>query len=115
MKIGCPQCHAAFSLDDKRVSATGLTVKCPKCAQPFSVHRPAPGDEDKLVVGRPASQPAAPKAPTAAQASATLVDTRPPTVAPEEGVDQHSATRQELPAFGSGDAMVSEEAAKESE
>ena len=31
MKISCPSCKAAFALDDKRVPAAGLTIKCPKC------------------------------------------------------------------------------------
>jgi predicted Zn finger-like uncharacterized protein len=52
MKISCPNCRAAFHLDDGRVPAAGLAIKCPKCKGPFTVQRPKPGEEDKLVEGK---------------------------------------------------------------
>ncbi|GAC1337639.1 MAG: hypothetical protein NVSMB23_04390 [Myxococcales bacterium] len=52
MKISCPNCRAAFHLDDGRVPAAGLAIKCPKCKGPFTVHKPKPGEEDKLVEGK---------------------------------------------------------------
>jgi cellulose synthase operon protein C len=52
MKISCPSCRAAFHLDDGRVPAAGLAIKCPKCKGPFTVQRPKPGEEDKLIEGK---------------------------------------------------------------
>jgi predicted Zn finger-like uncharacterized protein len=43
MRVGCPHCHAAYNLDDRRVPATGLNVRCPKCRETFPV-RPAAAD-----------------------------------------------------------------------
>ena len=57
MKISCPSCRAAFQLDDGRVPAAGLSIKCPKCKSPFSVRRPRPGEEGKIVEGRPTAVP----------------------------------------------------------
>ena len=54
MKISCPSCRAAFQLDDARVPTAGLSIKCPKCKSPFTVHRPKPGEEGKIVEGKPA-------------------------------------------------------------
>ena len=44
MRIQCPNCPAAYELDDGRVPPAGLSIKCPKCKTPFTVHRPKPGD-----------------------------------------------------------------------
>jgi len=40
VKISCPNCSAAYELDDARVPPSGLNIKCPKCKNPFTVHRP---------------------------------------------------------------------------
>ncbi len=55
MKISCPGCQTMFALDDKRVPATGLSIKCPKCKAAFSVQHPPPGEEGKVVHGVPLS------------------------------------------------------------
>ena len=44
MKISCPNCSAAYELDDNRVPPAGLSIKCPKCKNPFTVHKPKPGE-----------------------------------------------------------------------
>ena len=44
MRIQCPNCPAAYELDDGRVPPAGLSIKCPKCKTPFTVHRPKPGE-----------------------------------------------------------------------
>src|SRR5436853_753620 len=46
VKISCPNCAAAYELDDSRVPPAGLSIKCPKCKNPFTVHR-AKGDAAK--------------------------------------------------------------------
>src|SRR5438067_6163331 len=65
VKISCPNCAAAYELDDSRVPSAGLSIKCPKCKNPFTVHRPK-GDAAKTpakpVAPQPAAKPAAPKA-----------------------------------------------------
>src|SRR5437879_13097751 len=50
MRIQCPNCPAAYELDDGRVPPAGLSIKCPKCKTPFTVHR------DKPVAGKGAGQ-----------------------------------------------------------
>jgi predicted Zn finger-like uncharacterized protein len=78
MKISCPNCRAAFALDDKRVPPAGLSIKCPKCKSPFTVHKPKPGEEGKTVEGRPAAVPLpAARKPASAEAGGTMVDARP--------------------------------------
>ncbi|HZX96749.1 MAG TPA: tetratricopeptide repeat protein [Myxococcales bacterium] len=67
MKISCPNCSAAYELDDSRVPPAGLSIKCPKCKNPFTVQRPRAGDASKQGVavplpglagsGAPAAQP----------------------------------------------------------
>ncbi|HSD19098.1 MAG TPA: zinc-ribbon domain-containing protein, partial [Anaeromyxobacter sp.] len=55
MRVGCPHCHAAYNLDDRRVPSTGLNVRCPKCRETFPV-RPAadaPGHADRERVRLP--------------------------------------------------------------
>ena len=44
MRIQCPNCPAAYELDDGRVPPAGLSIKCPKCKTPFTVHQPKPGE-----------------------------------------------------------------------
>ena len=72
MKISCPNCSAAYELDDARVPPAGLSIKCPKCKNPFTVHRPK-GDAAAKKPGAvplpgqaggpaPAAKPAAAKA-----------------------------------------------------
>ncbi|HEY5675617.1 MAG TPA: tetratricopeptide repeat protein, partial [Myxococcales bacterium] len=39
MKISCPNCSAAYELDDSRVPPAGLSIKCPRCKNPFTVQR----------------------------------------------------------------------------
>jgi predicted Zn finger-like uncharacterized protein len=39
VKISCPNCSAAYELDDSRVPPAGLSIKCPRCKNPFTVHR----------------------------------------------------------------------------
>ena len=53
MKISCPNCSAAYELDDSRVPPAGLSIKCPKCKNPFTVHRPKPGETQGRTVAKP--------------------------------------------------------------
>jgi predicted Zn finger-like uncharacterized protein len=40
MDVGCPKCHTEYELEDDRVSAEGVTVKCTTCGHVFRVKRP---------------------------------------------------------------------------
>jgi cellulose synthase operon protein C len=72
VKISCPNCAAAYELDDSRVPPAGLSIKCPKCKKPFTVHRPkADGAKD---AGKPAAPPG--------QAGAKPATSKPPTARP---------------------------------
>jgi predicted Zn finger-like uncharacterized protein len=51
VKISCPNCPAAYELDDSRIPPAGLSIKCPRCKTPFIVHKPKPGDTSKVVKG----------------------------------------------------------------
>ena len=65
VKISCPNCAAAYELDDSRVPPAGLSIKCPKCKNPFTVHRPkgdSPKSAAKPAAPQPGAKPAAPKA-----------------------------------------------------
>lgn len=92
MKISCPNCPAAYELDDSRIPPAGLSIKCPKCKAPFTVHKPKPGEEVKgAVKGVPVplpgqagpAKPAAPKtkAPSAAAGAKAPV--------PLPGLEEH--------------------------
>ncbi|HEX4386583.1 MAG TPA: zinc-ribbon domain-containing protein, partial [Myxococcales bacterium] len=80
MKISCPNCAASYELDDSRVPAAGLSIKCPKCKNPFTVHKasdgkaavkpggpvPLPGMAGKPPGARPITRPVMPKNPAGA-------------------------------------------------
>jgi predicted Zn finger-like uncharacterized protein len=37
MKVACPHCSAAYNVDDRRIPAGGLSVRCPSCRNAFPV------------------------------------------------------------------------------
>ncbi|MFL5263079.1 MAG: zinc-ribbon domain-containing protein, partial [Anaeromyxobacteraceae bacterium] len=39
MRVACPVCHAEYNIDERRVPAGGLNVRCPKCQKAFPVRR----------------------------------------------------------------------------
>lgn len=41
-KVECPGCKAPYQVDERRVPAAGLGMRCPKCGSSFKVHRPEP-------------------------------------------------------------------------
>src|SRR3954465_11327060 len=73
MRIQCPHCPAVYELDDSRVPPSGLSIKCPKCKNPFTVHRQK-GDAATAgtkgavpLPGQAGGPPVMTKAPTAAR------------------------------------------------
>src|ERR1700691_1868880 len=70
LKVACESCQAPYQVDERRVPATGLKMRCPKCGHSFVVHNPnAPA-----VAPRPPQALAAPSAPPPTPAAAS----RPP-------------------------------------
>ena len=39
IKVSCPSCNAAYDVDENRLPANGLRMRCPKCEESFQVHR----------------------------------------------------------------------------
>jgi cellulose synthase operon protein C len=37
LKVGCPSCQAPYELDERRLPASGLKMRCPKCGATFHV------------------------------------------------------------------------------
>ncbi|MCG3174164.1 MAG: Beta-barrel assembly-enhancing protease [Myxococcota bacterium] len=60
MKIKCPGCSAEYNIDTNRISASGITIKCPKCLTSFMVMKDA----------QPGEPPPPPPPPPPPQASA---------------------------------------------
>ena len=56
IKVECEFCKAPYDIDERRLPATGMKMRCPKCGQSFQVMPPG---------GAAAATPAAPAAPPA--------------------------------------------------
>lgn len=39
VKVSCPSCNASYDVDENRLPADGLRMRCPKCEERFQVHR----------------------------------------------------------------------------
>src|ERR1019366_6856361 len=60
LKVECEACKAPYQVDERRVPATGLKMRCPKCGHSFVVQNPAGAPGPKPA----AAAPAAPVPPT---------------------------------------------------
>jgi len=67
LKVECESCKAAYPIDERRVPAAGLKMRCPKCGHSFLVTNPAA-----------APAPAAPKPPVPSALKKTMVGVAPP-------------------------------------
>ncbi len=80
-KVSCEHCDASFKISD--ASKIGKRVKCPKCAEPFTIRNPDAEDDeiddefDEEPVARPARRPAgkkaAPKSKPSSDGNSTLI------------------------------------------
>src|SRR4051812_31987534 len=43
MKITCESCNAQYDLDESRIPASGVQMKCPACLHQFTVRKPGAG------------------------------------------------------------------------
>ena len=89
MIVDCVNCHTCFQLDDERVPADGIRVRCSRCKEAFFLQHPAASERETFaalaasaVDGTASSLPDA--ATDLAQATAHPGDT----ASPAEGVDQ---------------------------
>ncbi|MEE2900834.1 MAG: tetratricopeptide repeat protein, partial [Myxococcota bacterium] len=55
MNISCPSCSTRYSVEDHRISPSGVTIKCPKCAHSFVVKK-----DGQIQSESPVPLPAAP-------------------------------------------------------
>ena len=101
MKISCPNCSAAYELDDSRVPPAGLSIKCPKCKNPFTVHRPKAGEAGKAAAKGPVAlpglagaKPAAAKTPPAGRPPGAAAKPAPQGAVPLPGLDEGAAAGQ---------------------
>ncbi len=51
MLVSCPSCQAKYNIDDARIPASGLKLKCPKCTTVFPVQGGAGGGGDVPLPG----------------------------------------------------------------
>ncbi len=59
-EVACPSCKATYQVDERRVPATGLKMRCPKCGESFQVTTPggeAPVLGAALGLGKTAPKP----------------------------------------------------------
>ncbi len=95
MKVACPHCHAAYSIDDRRVPATGLNVRCPKCRNAFPVRKePSDPVEPGPVPLRPPAPASAPSRPAEAFAAGAV-----PLPAPSAPYEPEPAPAPQAPAI----------------
>jgi len=97
VKISCPNCSAAYELDDSRVPPSGLNIKCPKCKNPFTVHRP------KAEAAKPGGKPVVP---LPGQAGAKPAAQKPGV--PKPAVKPKTAGAVPLPGLAEGQAAAEE-------
>ncbi len=58
IQVQCPSCHASYDVDEQRLPADGLKMRCPKCNDSFRVH---PDGSTRADGGASASSPPRPK------------------------------------------------------
>src|SRR3954464_3744064 len=56
LKVECESCKAPYQVDERRVPATGLKMRCPKCGHTFLVTDPSKGAAPPPVTGEPAAE-----------------------------------------------------------
>src|SRR5690606_9872467 len=59
VNVECPGCSAPYNVSEKRIPASGLKMRCPKCGESFVVDKP----------GGAAGAPAAPREPGGGRAA----------------------------------------------
>ncbi|HEY3497801.1 MAG TPA: zinc-ribbon domain-containing protein, partial [Polyangiaceae bacterium] len=80
-KVECPGCKAPYQVDERRVPASGLKMRCPKCGTSFQVEAPDDGRRTgpTPVLGAPVAPAAGPppNLPVRSPAARTIVGVAP--------------------------------------
>jgi predicted Zn finger-like uncharacterized protein len=76
VKVECESCKTPYTIDERRIPAAGLKVRCPKCTKTFVIRKPGAS------MAPPPPSTATP-APAQAAPAATATPARPQTVAHE--------------------------------
>lgn len=92
MNVSCPSCKTRYSVDDSRVPATGVTIRCPKCSHTFVAKRPDAGARPQSAVALPGSvandRPAAPRGSSAVALPGSVAgNSRIPAATTDAGLD----------------------------
>jgi predicted Zn finger-like uncharacterized protein len=58
MIVECSNCHTKYNVNEEKIPATGVRVKCHKCQAIIVINRPA---TDRTTAERPAHEPARPQ------------------------------------------------------
>jgi cellulose synthase operon protein C len=93
VKVECDGCKAPYQIDEKRIPASGLKMRCPKCGTNILVTKPGAGD-DLPAVAAPKAAPGSPPKPPP----------RPPPKGPPPV--PKAAAKPAGPGFGEIDLMV---------
>ncbi len=62
VKVECESCKAPYTIDERRIPAAGLRVRCPKCTKTFVVKKPGEAGPPSSAEAAPPTQPASPSA-----------------------------------------------------
>ena len=92
LKVECESCKAPYQIDERRVPAAGLKMRCPKCGHSFVVKSPSAAGAAPAAGPAPAA-PAAPRIAKTMEAPAP----KPPPPAPVIARPPPPAPKQSLP------------------
>lgn len=70
IKVECPSCQAPYNVEERRIPASGLRMKCPKCASSFLIRKDGSVDANPPPVATPAPKKPAPPPPKSAATAA---------------------------------------------
>lgn len=97
LRVECESCQAPYQVDERRVPAAGLKMRCPKCGHGFTVLDPAKGAADLPLVAAagPVRKPTATIAGVAPLASGSAPSAKRPAAPP---IRARQASSPDLPA-----------------
>lgn len=82
MIVECNSCHTKYNVDERKIPAAGVKVRCQKCQGLIIIRKPEPAVAPDVQPSVPASEPAAP--PSVTPPPKTETPSAPPVTAPPE-------------------------------